>query len=447
MKSTNASEWIRLVRQWTRIGTRNTGKTVALLLLCAVSTAHGQNKALQESGDEVSRTLATRSYLFGDWGGKRSELAARGVTFDFFYVADLQANPVGGLKQTEAGWGRIRGTMDVDFGRLTDWNGLTFHVTGLWQFGGNLGAQIGTIANPSGLVSAHTTRLDSFWLQQAFFHNHLFIKAGQLAGLDFYGNQIYCASYLIEPLDYAFGNLFTNTFESFNPAGTPGVQVRVQPTRDLYFTTAVISGNRDPYHQDKTGLNFVIKDSPVFLYELGYTHGMGTLRDQLDKKRYPGTFKFGAAYNGGKFANAAGARSSANYLIYGSINQALYRSAAGSDRGLDATIGFDWSPDDVNRQNSQITGGLRYNGLIPGRAKDWAAFGFVYSKISDQFRFAEASIGLPRLGSEKALEFNYGLQVNPHFLIQPVFQYYVDIGANPQVPNAAVFGFRTKVTF
>jgi hypothetical protein len=52
------------------------------------------------------------------------------------------------------------------------------------------------------------------------------------------------------------------------------------------------------------------------------------------------------------------------------INQALYRAEAGSDRGLDATIGFDWSPDDVNRQNRQITGGVRYNGLIPGRAKD-----------------------------------------------------------------------------
>ena len=37
---------------------------------------------------------------------------------------------------------------------------------------------------------------------------------------------------------------------------------------------------------------------------------------QLDKKMYPGTFKLGAAYNGGKFANAAGVRSSANYLIY-----------------------------------------------------------------------------------------------------------------------------------
>jgi hypothetical protein len=39
------------------------------------------------------------------------------------------------------------------------------------------------------------------------------------------------------------------------------VQFRVQPTRDLYFTAAVISGNRNPCQQDKTGLTFVIKDS------------------------------------------------------------------------------------------------------------------------------------------------------------------------------------------
>lgn len=447
MKGQCSSWWIHFAIRWITMGTRNIGSILALLLLLVPGTAFAQHEAAQDSADEVAGAHPNRPYLFGDWGGKRSRLARSGVTFDFFYVADLQANPVGGLKQTEAGWGRIRGTMDIDFGRLTEWNGLTFHVTGLWQFGGNLGAQIGTIANPSGLVSAHTTRLDSFWLQQAFFNNHLFVKAGQLAGLDFYGNQIYGGSYIIEPLDYAFGNLFTNTFESFNPAGTPGIQIRAQPTHNLYFTAAVISGNRDPYQQDKTGFNFVIKDSPDFLYEVGYTHGMEDSAHQFDKKLYPGTFKFGAAYNAGKFTNASGVRSSANYLIYGAINQALYRREAGSDRGLDATLGFDWSPDDVNRQNSQITTGLRYNGLIPGRAKDWATFGFVYSKISDQFRFAEASIGLPPLGSEKALEFNYGLQVTRYFLLQPVFQYYVDTGANSRVPNAAVFGFRTKVTF
>ena len=43
----------------------------------------------------------------------------------------------------------------MGLGKLVGANGLTFHATGVWQFGVNLGAKIGTIANPSGLVSAH----------------------------------------------------------------------------------------------------------------------------------------------------------------------------------------------------------------------------------------------------------------------------------------------------
>src|ERR1051325_10285698 len=170
--------------------TRKVACIVLLLVACSTRTVSAQSEVTSDVGDGVSTRQPSRTYLFGNWNGERSTLASRGVTFDFFYVADLQANPVGGLRQTQAGWGRIRGTMDIDFGRLTDWNGLTLHVTGLWQFGTNLGANIGVIANPSGLVSAHATRLDSWWLQQAFFHNHFFVKAGQLAGLDFYGNQI-----------------------------------------------------------------------------------------------------------------------------------------------------------------------------------------------------------------------------------------------------------------
>ena len=166
-------------------------------------------------------------YLLGDWGGRRTSLAEKGVTFDFFYISDMQANPTGGRQQTQAGWERARGTIDINFDRFITWQGFSFHATGLWQSGVDLGAKIGTLANPSDLVSAHTTRLDSFWLQQLFLNKKLRVRAGQLAGLDFYGNQEYGGSWLIEPMGYAFGNLFSSTFESFNPAGTPGAEVRL----------------------------------------------------------------------------------------------------------------------------------------------------------------------------------------------------------------------------
>lgn len=392
----------------------------------------------------------SRQYLFGDWGGKRSALAEKGITFDFFYISDLLANPSGGVQQTQGGWQRVRGTVDVNFDRLMQWQGLRFHATGLWQSGVNLGGKIGALANPSDLVSAHTTRLDSFWLEQNFLNNKVRIRAGQLAGLDFYGNQEYGGSWLIEPMGYAFGNLFSATYESFNPAGTPGAEVRVAPKRNFYIKSAVMAGNRNPYQQDPTGTNFQIRDTPDFLFETGYLINQrdGTRgNSSVSGRSYPGVYKFGGVYNGGKFPETRGRESNGNYLIYGMASQALFRPEAGSNRGLDATLGFDYSPGDVTRENVQLTAGTRFNAPFARRNKDRVACAFVYSKISDPFRDFGELLGAPPLGSEKAFELNYSLQVTPYFLLQPVFQYYVDVGGNPTLSNAPVLGFRTKVTF
>ena len=423
--------------------------TLMLLAMFAVPVVAQSNAATPNVGSTLFES-PSRQYLFGDWGGKRSKLAEKGITFDFFYISDLEANPSGGLKQTQAGWERVRGTIDINFDRLIDWRGLSFHATGLWQSGVNLGAKIGTLANPSDLVSAHTTRLDSFWMQKLFFKDKLRIRAGQLAGLDSYGNQEYGGSWLIEPLGYAFGNLFSSIYESFNPAGTPGAEIRVAPTRSFYLTSAVVAGNRDPYRQDPTGTNFQISESPNFLFEAGYLVNQpdrSGISTHSSSKSYPGEYKFGGVYNGGKFADPAGRQGSGNYLIYGMASQALFRSDAGSNRGLDATFGFDWSPDDVSRENSQITAGVRFNAPFSGRAKDRIAGGFVYSKISDPFSNFGVLLGGPLLGSEKAFELNYSLQVTPYWLLQPTFQYYANVGGNSNLSNAPVLGFRTKVTF
>src|SRR5258708_20626770 len=90
-------------------------------------------------------------------------------------------------------------------------------------------------------------------------------------------------------------------------------------------------------------------------------------------------------------------------------SQALYRPDAGSNRGLDATIGFDYSPGDVSRENVQITAGARINAPFARRPQDRIGIGFVYSKISDPFRNFGTLLGGAPLGSEKAFELNYSL--------------------------------------
>jgi carbohydrate-selective porin OprB len=213
-----------------------------------------------------------------------------------------------------------------------------------------------------------------------------------------------------------------------------------------------MSGNRDPYHQDPTGTNFEIINSPNFLFEAGYLlhptdDGTPSAPGTAATKVYPGSYKFGGIYNGGKFPDAAGIRSTGNYLIYGMASQAVFRTDAGSNRGLDVTAGFDYSPGDVARENVQVTVGGRFNAPFARRTHDRVSVALVYSKISDSFSNFGTLLGGPPLGSEKAVELNYSLQVTPYWYVQPVFQYYIDIGANGAVPDAAVFGLRTKVNF
>jgi len=81
------------------------------------------------------------------------------------------------------------------------------------------------------------------------------------------------------------------------------------------------------HNQDPTGFHFQIRDTPNFLFETGYlvhpldghaTRSTGS----ANGKSYPGAYKFGGVYNGGKFSDPAGHMSNSNYLIYGMASQA-----------------------------------------------------------------------------------------------------------------------------
>src|SRR5580698_4906861 len=419
-------------RSMKRILSSLSGTVIFLLSICVGTPAHAQT-----TGDSPSASWADSPYMLWDWDGKRTALERSGIVFNFISVNDFLED----TRSDVANWSRIRGTLDIDFGKAELVQGLTFHITALWQGGGNMGTYIGSVANPSSLVSADTTRLDSWWFQQALAHNKIFIRAGQFAGLDFYGNQLYGGSYIMEPLGYALGNLFTADYESFDPAGTPAAEVRYVPTKHIYVKSAIFSGNRNPYHDDISGVNFKFKDNPVIATEAGY---LVDPTSSSTAKAYPGTYRFGATTNPGPFPNiVTGRESSGNYLLYLMANQAVYRPEAGSDRGLDLNFAFDWTPADITRNYSQVTGGFRYRGLIRRRRDDAVSVGVVYSRISGALNQALSQQGLLPFGSEKALEANYALKVTRWFTFQPVFQYYFDTGGNTFSRNSTVAGFRT----
>jgi porin len=406
-------------------------------------------QVLQEetlSGPDSHETgQGAHGHLFGTWGGQRTRLLERGVRFDFQYISDSLWDIKSEQKERFASWNRFRGTVDIDFGTLSGLHGLFFHATALWQGGGNLGAYLGLLTSPSGMSSANTCRLDSWWFEKRWLDERITARVGQFAGQDFYGAQHYAASFIFEPMGYALGNLFTD-FESFDPPSTPALEIRIVPMRNFYVKSMVLAAVRSPFSQNSTGLVPQFNGTPVSVSEMGFSPGRkaSSVRafDNVEtRKGYSGLYQFGASYNPGKFISAtSAARQPGNYLLYWMASQALWRVDPREAKGLDATVAYDWSPPGVNRNNRELTAGLRFNEPLPVPFHNTMSLGYVRNMLSP--RFFAAGIAAK---TEQAVEFNALLDFLPMLLLQPVVQYYAHVGGGTN--RAVVLGFRTKLEF
>jgi porin len=418
----------------------------ALCLFVARAYAQEAQEETLGGPDSHETGQGPHGHLFGEWGGERTRLLERGVRFDFQYISDSLWNIKSEQKERLASWNRFRGTVDIDFGALVGRQGLYFHATALWQGGGNLGQYLGLLTSPSGMSSANTCRLDSWWIEKRWRNQRISARVGQFAGQDFYGAQHYAASFIFEPMGYALGNLFT-TLESFDPPSTPAMEVRVAPKHNLYVKSMVLAAIRSPFSQNPTGLVPQFNGTPVSVSEMGFTPGKkaSSVRafDAVDsRKGYSGLYQFGASYNPGKFTSPTSPTPrSGNYLLYWMASQALWRVSRKEAKGLDATLAYDWSPPDVNRNNTLLAAGLRFNEPLPVNFHNTMSLGYVRNSLSPQF----LPPGMPPWKTEHGVELNVLLDLAPMLLLQPVIQYYTNVGGGVQ--RAVVFGFRTKVEF
>jgi carbohydrate-selective porin OprB len=247
-------------------------------------------------------------------------------------------------------------------------------------------------------------------------------------------------------MGYALGNLFTD-LESFDPPSTPAMEVRVAPLHNLYVKSMVLAAVRSPFSQNPTGLVPQLNGTPMSVSEIGFTPGKKASSarafDNVENRNgYSGLYQFGASYNPGKFtAPASAIPRSGNYLLYWMASQALWRVDPKEATGLDATFAYDWSPPSINRNYTLLTAGLRFNEPLPLRIHNTMSLGYVRNSLSPQF----LPPGAPAYKTEQGVEFNALLDVLPMLLLQPVVQYYANVGGGAQ--RAVVFGFRTKVEF
>jgi porin len=384
-------------------------------------------------------------HLTGEWGGARSSLKERGVDFDFEYISDSLWNVKSDRAEHLASWNRGRGTVDIDLATLVHLPGLYFHATALWQGGGNLGTYLGTETSPSGMSSYNLFRLDSWWIEKQWRHGRIAMRIGQFAGQDFYGDQHYGTSFIFEPMGYALGNLST-TFETGSPGSTSALELTVAPAHNVYLASMVLAGDPQAFFHNTTGLVPQFRGEPISVSEIGYTPGKKVLAmrpadDVLSRKGFAGVYKFGAAFNPGKFTTSTDKIRSGNYLMYWMASQALWRVDPKEGKGLDVTAAYDWSPANVNSDNRELTVGLRFNEPMPLPIHNTLAVGYVRNKLNPLF----LPKGVTPYTAEQGVEANMLFNVRPMILLQPAFQYYANVGGGLQ--RAVVAGFRARVEF
>jgi porin len=447
------------------------------------SNPTGHKEAPVEVAPEAEQPSITQ--LIPALGDFKKGLLDLGINFQLSYIQDTFGNPTGGVKQGATYGSVLYMAVDGDLAKLAGLPGATFRVNAYQIQGSNLSANnIFNFSTVSGLAARPTTRLFELWGEQKLFADMVSIRFGQLTA----DNQFFISEFgnsLFVNVTFGWSNLFIQDLPGGGgpnyPLATPGVRVKVAPTDQIALLAAIFNG--DPAGtgfsgmqeiKDPSGTNFRVKDPPFVISEAQYKYNQ-----EKDSQALAGTIKFGGWYHFGPFNDnhfGIDGRSLADPLsigqplvhlgdfgVYGVIDQMLWRlPGEGPKKGIGGFARVAASPSDRNLMNFYAEAGITFMGIWNQRPDDTFGCAVSYSQLSPSISALDrdtaffAGEALPIRTYELALEVTYQAQIGPSWIVQPDFQYIFRPGGgvidpvNPavgRIPDAAVFGLRTSISF
>ncbi|WP_036255739.1 carbohydrate porin [Methylocapsa acidiphila] len=417
-------------------------------------------------------------------GDFKKALLDRGVNLQLNYIQDTFGNPTGGVKQTLDYESVLYMVVDSNLGMLMGLDGMSFRVNAYQIQGRGISAHnIYNLAPISSLEALPTTRLFELWLEQKFFGDLVSIRVGQqVADNQFFNTD---AGALFVNNSFGWPTITSSDLPSGGPGyplSTPGIRVKVTPNEQLALLAAIFNG--DPSGagftgqqevKDPAGINFRIQDPPFVIAEAQYRYNQDKNAPGL-----AGTVRVGGWYHFGPFSDyhigydgqslAAPTSSgwpmvhNGNFGIYGVIDQMLWRLPGSDDpkKGIGAFSRISFSPPDRNLIDFYAEGGVEFMGLIAQRPDDSFGCAAVFTHLSAPVRALDRDTAFfsgesrPLRNYELDLEVTYQAQIVPGWIVQPDFQYIFHPGGGAvdpinsavgRIPDAAVFGIRTMVSF
>ena len=362
----------------------------ALAVLALVSTAHADP-------------------LSGDWGGVRSDLADRGLTFDLDYAAEAFTahRHVAMLGHVDAA---------VTFDHL--WDGARLYALGQNNHGDNIGDRVGSATQISNLEAPAYTQLSELFLEQALGAEASLRVGKQDANRDF-GTPRFGGNFI----NNNFGMFPTSPLPSY-PTNGLGASLGVAHAW-LAARAAVYEGSPQvggfgldtafKAHAGYMLAGLVSATTPFGARDTG-TQSVGVWRQQADLPAVDGSSR--------TFAHDAG--------FYVQLDERFYRSVDTKDEsGLTVILRFSWAQADRTDISRYLGGSVAYHGL-GARRDDTVGIGAGYFTVAQ-----------PVDGSEEFVELFYKWRMTPYASLQPDLQLYRHPGGDGR--DALLIGTRLKV--
>jgi porin len=396
--------------------------------------------------------------MTGDWGGTRSTLEAKGITFRAGYLSESAANPVGGLRQGSAYTHQVDAGFDLDLDRLIGLPGGKFHLLFTERAGQSLAAtSIGSIISVQEVFgSGQNVRLAEMSYEQSLLQDRLNAKLGWIhASDDFASSPLFC---------YFQNNGFCgqvaiviNSGFTIFPSGSWGSVVKANVREDFYLKAGIYEVNPTlPLAPNGFKLGTSGATGVIVPGEIGW-------KPLLGPAALPGHYRLGGYYdtsNASYLGSPIGGPQSTmrgRWGFYFQADQMIHRQGRGAkpgeDRGLTVLGVAAYAGPDTALLQTYWQFGFLQRGTFAGRDQDTIGLAVSQVRVSSQLVGAQnlANAQIPNSvtvqSAETAIELNYRAQLTPWSTIMPNIQYVMQPNAVTTIPNALVLGLQVKLTF
>jgi len=402
-----------------------------------------------------------QSNLTGNWGGARSTLFSRyGVALVAGYGGQISGNPVGGEQQGETYIQRVGAGLFIDLNRMMGWRGGYFVASMNANWGDSLSTDyVGNFFQVQYSQGNPSARLVDLALVQSL-GRFVEVALGRLVmANDFGGGAAFCASVNQAVCSTPINATSAVSFGTF-PYATWGGRVKVKPSASWYFQAGVYATYPSFRNPDDHGVNFGLPDGsgPMLLAEAGWIHGSwrlfkgveGAAPPEADVSGYGGKIKFGgyASWETLTDLRTQQPYSGAGWGLYVIFEQDLYLEddaptyagafGLGRGQGLDGFLSISYASEETSPMPWMVSGGLIYQGLLPGRDNDVTTFVAVWGRFSDDLRAYQQATNQAVQDYEVVLEMNYRFNVTGGFFLQPDIQGVIRPSGLSNIPDALV---------